>query len=56
MNGGFRVSYSHACKSSIKTDAPASFMWDVLKTWEKMHPVKKDRYMNDQVENSSNWL
>lgn len=45
LNGGFNVSYSHACKTSIKTDAPMTFIWDVLRTWEKDHPVKKSRLL-----------
>ncbi|XP_026481589.1 probable tRNA (guanine(26)-N(2))-dimethyltransferase [Ctenocephalides felis] len=43
LNSGYKVSYSHACKTSIKTDAPMQFLWDVLRTWEKEHPVKKSR-------------
>jgi tRNA (guanine26-N2/guanine27-N2)-dimethyltransferase len=41
LNSGFRVSYSHAQKSSIKTDAPPSFLWDVMKKWNQDHPVEK---------------
>ncbi|XP_077284881.1 tRNA methyltransferase 1 isoform X2 [Arctopsyche grandis] len=43
MNGGYRVSYSHAYKMSVKTDAPAAFLWDIFRSWEKIHPVKKSR-------------
>ncbi|UXI15840.1 WD-repeat protein [Sarcoptes scabiei] len=30
INGGYRVSYSHALKNSIKTDAPKEFIWSIL--------------------------
>ncbi|KAM3958385.1 LOW QUALITY PROTEIN: tRNA methyltransferase 1 [Aphomia sociella] len=40
MNAGHKVSYSHASKLSIKTTAPAQLMWDIVRTWEKTHPVK----------------
>ena len=31
LNAGFRVSYSHALKNSIKTDAPNEFLWAIIK-------------------------
>lgn len=40
---GYRVSFSHASKTSIKTDAPSSVLWDILRCWEKMHPIKPER-------------
>ncbi len=30
LNAGYRVSFSHAGKNSLKTDAPNSFSWDVV--------------------------
>lgn len=41
LNAGYRVSYSHVHRSSIKTDAPPSFLWDVLKKWNQENPVVK---------------
>lgn len=43
LHAGYRVSYSHASKTSIKTDAPISVLWDILRFWQKSHPVKKER-------------
>lgn len=40
LNAGYRVSYSHACRGSIKTDAPDSFMWNMLKKWVESNPIK----------------
>ncbi|XP_058824535.1 tRNA (guanine(26)-N(2))-dimethyltransferase [Topomyia yanbarensis] len=45
LHAGYRVSYSHACKTSIKTDAPVSVIWDILRCWAKTHPVKKERFV-----------
>ncbi|CAO1340809.1 unnamed protein product [Diamesa tonsa] len=42
---GFRVSYSHASKTSIKTDAPIAVIWDILRCWAKVKPVKPERYL-----------
>ncbi|XP_058452414.1 tRNA (guanine(26)-N(2))-dimethyltransferase [Malaya genurostris] len=46
LHAGYRVSYSHACKTSIKTDAPVSVIWDILRCWAKTHPVKKERLID----------
>ncbi|XP_055634068.1 tRNA (guanine(26)-N(2))-dimethyltransferase [Toxorhynchites rutilus septentrionalis] len=43
LHAGYRVSYSHACKTSIKTDAPVSVLWDILRCWSKLRPIKKER-------------
>ncbi|XP_067626113.1 tRNA (guanine(26)-N(2))-dimethyltransferase [Eurosta solidaginis] len=43
LHAGYRVSFSHACKNSIKTDAPPSVIWDILRCWAKLHPVKPHR-------------
>ncbi|XP_038221282.1 probable tRNA (guanine(26)-N(2))-dimethyltransferase [Zerene cesonia] len=40
LNAGYQVSFSHASKLSIKTTAPAQFLWDAIRTWEKTHPIK----------------
>lgn len=39
LNAGYRVSFSHANKTSIKTDAPAQVLWDILKSWGQINPV-----------------
>ncbi|XP_008577530.1 PREDICTED: tRNA (guanine(26)-N(2))-dimethyltransferase [Galeopterus variegatus] len=43
LHAGFRVSLSHACKNAVKTDAPASAIWDIMRCWEKECPVKRER-------------
>ncbi|KAF5928980.1 hypothetical protein HPG69_018159 [Diceros bicornis minor] len=43
LHAGFRVSLSHACKNAIKTDAPSSALWDIMRCWEKECPVKRER-------------
>lgn len=40
INGGFRVSYSHAYKNTIKTDAPNEFIWCIIKKLAEMHQAK----------------
>ncbi|KAF3424129.1 hypothetical protein E2986_07553 [Frieseomelitta varia] len=47
LNAGYRVSYSHACKTSIKTDAPNEVIWDIVRAWEKNNSVKRDKLSND---------
>uniref|UniRef100_A0A0B7ASN3 tRNA (guanine(26)-N(2))-dimethyltransferase n=1 Tax=Arion vulgaris TaxID=1028688 RepID=A0A0B7ASN3_9EUPU len=43
LNGGYRVSLSHAAKNSYKTDAPPGFIWDVMRAWVKNNPVSEKR-------------
>ncbi|XP_052897271.1 tRNA (guanine(26)-N(2))-dimethyltransferase-like [Anopheles moucheti] len=45
LHAGYRVSYSHASRTSIKTDAPISVLWDILRCWHRLHPVKPDRFL-----------
>ncbi|KAF9914154.1 RNA methyltransferase tRNA(m5U54)methyltransferase [Lobosporangium transversale] len=40
LHDGYRVSGSHAAQGSIKTDAPSSAVWDVMRSWVKLNPVK----------------
>jgi len=35
LNAGYRVSLTHANKHGIKTDAPASFLWSMMRAWAK---------------------
>lgn len=44
LNEGFRVSLSHACKNSLKTDAPIGVLWDILRSWAKLRPVSNSRF------------
>ncbi|ANB11296.1 Trm1p [Sugiyamaella lignohabitans] len=36
LNGGYRISGTHCQPASIKTDATASFIWDVMREWIKL--------------------
>uniref|UniRef100_A0A674MBM5 tRNA (guanine(26)-N(2))-dimethyltransferase n=1 Tax=Takifugu rubripes TaxID=31033 RepID=A0A674MBM5_TAKRU len=46
LHAGYKVSLSHACKNAIKTDAPPATMWDIMRCWEKIHPVKREKLSN----------
>eukprot|EP01103_Thecamoeba_quadrilineata_P004722 TRINITY_DN1452_c0_g1_i3.p1 TRINITY_DN1452_c0_g1~~TRINITY_DN1452_c0_g1_i3.p1 ORF type:complete len:486 (-),score=74.43 TRINITY_DN1452_c0_g1_i3:267-1724(-) len=41
LNGGYKVSSSHTDPLALKTDAPNSVLWDILRAWHKDHPNKK---------------
>ncbi|XP_066449801.1 tRNA (guanine(26)-N(2))-dimethyltransferase isoform X2 [Eleutherodactylus coqui] len=43
LHAGYKVSLSHACKNAIKTDAPPSVIWDIMRCWEKLNPVKREK-------------
>ncbi|KAB0794028.1 hypothetical protein PPYR_13648 [Photinus pyralis] len=43
LNAGYRVSFSHSHKTSIKTDAPPKVIWDILRCWERLHPLSDKR-------------
>lgn len=49
LHAGYRVSLSHACKSSIKTDAPISVLWDILRCWAKVKPPRPDRLQEGSI-------
>ncbi|KAJ2949554.1 hypothetical protein O0L34_g15473 [Tuta absoluta] len=49
LNAGYKVSYSHASKLSLKTSAPAHVIWDIIRTWEKTHPIKPAKLESDPV-------
>lgn len=43
MNQGYRVSSSHTNPQAVKTDAPHSAIWDIMREWvglffDKPHP------------------
>ena len=41
VNAGFRVSGYHKEPQAIKTDAPNRIVWDVMRSWYKKNPPKK---------------
>ncbi|XP_059607899.1 tRNA (guanine(26)-N(2))-dimethyltransferase [Phlebotomus argentipes] len=45
LHAGFRVSYSHAYKNSLKTDAPNRVLWDILRCWAERNPVNPERFI-----------
>ncbi|KDR81650.1 hypothetical protein GALMADRAFT_89844 [Galerina marginata CBS 339.88] len=42
LNGGHKVSRSHACAGSLKTDASHRQLHDIFRSWIKLHPVKME--------------
>lgn len=42
LNAGYQVSLSHACKTSIKTNAPVEFLWDIMRHWIAKNPLKRE--------------
>jgi len=52
INGGYRVSAQHKEPMAIKTDAPPPFLWDVLRSWVKLHPVHS-KWITGKNENSA---
>ena len=43
LNGGYKISRSHASPGSIKTNAPCSFMYDIVREHVKENPVRMDK-------------
>ena len=42
LNAGFKVSATHTNPLCIKTDAPPLFIWDIMRSWVKMNPIKME--------------
>ncbi|XP_064098901.1 tRNA (guanine(26)-N(2))-dimethyltransferase-like isoform X3 [Macrobrachium nipponense] len=49
LNAGYDVSMSHTCKASIKTNAPAQLIWDIVRAWEKIHPANRAKMKDDRA-------
>ncbi|KAL3273071.1 hypothetical protein HHI36_014526 [Cryptolaemus montrouzieri] len=47
LNAGYRVSYTHMNKTSIKTDAPAKIVWDIMRSWVEEHPINTKRLIGE---------
>ncbi|KAM3925844.1 tRNA (guanine(26)-N(2))-dimethyltransferase [Leptodactylus fuscus] len=43
LHAGYKVSLSHACQSAVKTNAPPSVIWDLMRCWEKLYPAKREK-------------
>ncbi|TVU30739.1 hypothetical protein EJB05_22375 [Eragrostis curvula] len=39
-NAGYQISGSHVDPLALKTDAPMSVIWDIMRCWVKLHAVK----------------
>ncbi|KAI1301795.1 tRNA (guanine(26)-N(2))-dimethyltransferase [Halotydeus destructor] len=44
LNAGYAVSSSHCNKNSIKTDAPNTFIWEIMRKWVEEHPIEKSKW------------
>ncbi|XP_057522092.1 tRNA (guanine(26)-N(2))-dimethyltransferase 1-like [Amaranthus tricolor] len=40
LNAGYRISGTHTSPLGLKTDAPMSVIWDIMRCWVKNHPIK----------------
>lgn len=49
LNAGYEVSRSHALSGSLKTNAPRSFIFDIMREWVKEHPVKMENLKDGQI-------
>ncbi|XP_022193109.2 probable tRNA (guanine(26)-N(2))-dimethyltransferase [Nilaparvata lugens] len=49
LNAGYDVTLSHCAPNSLKTNAPASVIWDILRCWVETHPVSKKRLVEGSV-------
>ncbi|XP_018576509.1 probable tRNA (guanine(26)-N(2))-dimethyltransferase [Anoplophora glabripennis] len=47
LNAGYKVSFTHMNKTSVKTNAPAKVIWDIMRCWEKKHPISKKRHIEN---------
>lgn len=41
VNAGYRVSGTHSNPLAVKTDAPTSVTWDIMRAWVAEHPIQK---------------
>lgn len=49
LYAGYKVSFSHACKTSIKTNAPAGVLWDILRNWAKVNPIHPKHFEKNPI-------
>ncbi|XP_022089440.1 tRNA (guanine(26)-N(2))-dimethyltransferase-like isoform X2 [Acanthaster planci] len=47
LNAGYQVSLSHITAEAIKTNAPHTVIWDIVKEWVKQNPVSRKRKLED---------
>ncbi len=44
LNAGYRVSSSHANSNAFKTNAPPNVVWDIMRSWVKLHPIHAEKH------------
>ena len=57
LPAGYRVSSTHANPLGVKTNAPFSAVWDIIRCWVQDHPVKghdADSYGELQASHGTN--
>ncbi|KAG8987630.1 RNA methyltransferase tRNA(m5U54)methyltransferase [Tulasnella sp. 427] len=47
LNAGYKISRSHASAGSLKTNAPQSFVHDLMRTWILDHPARMDKIKDE---------
>jgi len=52
QNAGYRVSAQHKDPQALKTDAPPNIIWDIMRSWVKLHPVHQ-KWITEQNSNST---
>lgn len=43
LHAGYKVSITHTSAEAVKTDAPPSVVWDIMRAWAKLNPVNEKR-------------
>uniref|UniRef100_H2ZLY1 tRNA (guanine(26)-N(2))-dimethyltransferase n=1 Tax=Ciona savignyi TaxID=51511 RepID=H2ZLY1_CIOSA len=49
LNAGYRVSGFHGRVNSIKTDAPPTVIWDIMRTWGQSQAIKTEKLKEDSA-------
>lgn len=50
MNAGYQVSYSHANPISVKTNAPAPVLWDIMTVWARSAEAQEKTTAGEKVQ------
>ena len=43
LNAGYKTSGTHCCPNALKTNAPSSVIWDMMRAWSKKTNVNHDK-------------
>eukprot|EP01128_Nolandella_sp_AFSM9_P011729 TRINITY_DN8658_c0_g1_i1.p1 TRINITY_DN8658_c0_g1~~TRINITY_DN8658_c0_g1_i1.p1 ORF type:complete len:562 (+),score=125.43 TRINITY_DN8658_c0_g1_i1:2-1687(+) len=49
VNAGYQVSVSHCKPDAVKTDAPMSFIWDILRTCHQQTPANLEKHGMESI-------